>query len=63
MSSKEKRLHGLVNNAGIMAVKNGISEDGYEYQWQVRRFDLTTEFYCLLINRLIIFHTGCSPSF
>jgi NAD(P)-dependent dehydrogenase (short-subunit alcohol dehydrogenase family) len=34
MDSKQKRLHGLVNNAGIMAVANGISEDGFEYQWQ-----------------------------
>ncbi|KAJ6026558.1 hypothetical protein N7460_011375 [Penicillium canescens] len=32
--SKENRLHGMVNNAGIMAVANGISKDGFEYQWQ-----------------------------
>lgn len=37
LDSKEKLLHGLVNNAGIMAVANGISKDGFEYQWQVRR--------------------------
>jgi NAD(P)-dependent dehydrogenase (short-subunit alcohol dehydrogenase family) len=64
MDSKQKRLHGLVNNAGIMAVANGISEDGFEYQWQVRRFDLLRETYSLLTvsNRQIIFRTGCSPS-
>ncbi|PSN59313.1 NAD(P)-binding protein [Corynespora cassiicola Philippines] len=32
--SKEDILHGIVNNAGIMAVANAISKDGYEYQWQ-----------------------------
>jgi NAD(P)-dependent dehydrogenase (short-subunit alcohol dehydrogenase family) len=32
--SKEKKLHGLVNNAGIMAVPFAKSEDGYESQWQ-----------------------------
>jgi hypothetical protein len=34
--SEEDKLHGIVNNAGIMAVANGISKDGYELQWQVR---------------------------
>jgi hypothetical protein len=34
--SEEDKLHGIVNNAGIMAVANEISKDGYEVQWQVR---------------------------
>jgi hypothetical protein len=34
--SEEDKLHGTVNNAGIMAVANEISKDGYELQWQVR---------------------------
>lgn len=33
--SKETSLHGLVNNAGIMATPYSITEDGYEEQWQV----------------------------
>ncbi|KAH3939649.1 hypothetical protein HBH70_224930 [Parastagonospora nodorum] len=33
--SKETALHGLVNNAGIMATPYSITEDGYEEQWQV----------------------------
>lgn len=32
--SKEKKLDGLVNNAGITATPFLISEDGYEAQWQ-----------------------------
>jgi NAD(P)-dependent dehydrogenase (short-subunit alcohol dehydrogenase family) len=32
--SKETALHGLVNNAGIMATPFEISKDGYEAQWQ-----------------------------
>lgn len=31
----ETKLHGVVNNAGIMAVPQQTSEDGYESQWQV----------------------------
>jgi NAD(P)-dependent dehydrogenase (short-subunit alcohol dehydrogenase family) len=31
---KETKLHGLVNNAGIMAVPFEESKDGYESQWQ-----------------------------
>ncbi|KAK0757367.1 hypothetical protein N5P37_010089 [Trichoderma harzianum] len=31
---KESRLHGIVNNAGIMAVPQQTSKDGYESQWQ-----------------------------
>ena len=34
--SEEDKLHGIVNNAGIMAVANEISKDRYEVQWQVR---------------------------
>lgn len=34
--SEEDKLHGIVNNAGIMAVANEMSKDGYEVQWQVR---------------------------
>jgi NAD(P)-dependent dehydrogenase (short-subunit alcohol dehydrogenase family) len=32
--SKEVALHGLVNNAGIMATPFEVSKDGYEAQWQ-----------------------------
>jgi NAD(P)-dependent dehydrogenase (short-subunit alcohol dehydrogenase family) len=32
--AKEKKLHGLINNAGIMAVPFQKSQDGYESQWQ-----------------------------
>lgn len=31
---KETRLHGLVNNAGIMATPFALSGDGFEAQWQ-----------------------------
>ena len=33
---KEKRLHGLINNAGIMATPYEESSDHYEAQFQVR---------------------------
>lgn len=33
-ASKEPKLHGLINNAGVMAVPFEISNDGYESQWQ-----------------------------
>jgi NAD(P)-dependent dehydrogenase (short-subunit alcohol dehydrogenase family) len=33
-TTKEKKLHGLINNAGIMAVPFAKSQDGYESQWQ-----------------------------
>ncbi|KAJ4328848.1 hypothetical protein N0V84_000635 [Fusarium piperis] len=32
--SKETALHGLVNNAGIMATPFEMTKDGYEAQWQ-----------------------------
>lgn len=32
--SRESELHGLVNNAGIMATPYVITKDGYEEQWQ-----------------------------
>jgi NAD(P)-dependent dehydrogenase (short-subunit alcohol dehydrogenase family) len=32
--SKERALHGLINNAGIMATPFEISKDGHEAQWQ-----------------------------
>ena len=32
--SKERVLHGLVNNAGIMATPFEMTKDGYEAQWQ-----------------------------
>lgn len=32
--SRETTLHGLVNNAGIMATPFEMSKDGYEAQWQ-----------------------------
>jgi NAD(P)-dependent dehydrogenase (short-subunit alcohol dehydrogenase family) len=31
---KEPALHGIVNNAGIMATPYKMSDDGYESQWQ-----------------------------
>jgi NAD(P)-dependent dehydrogenase (short-subunit alcohol dehydrogenase family) len=34
LATKEERLHGLINNAGIMAVPFAKSQDGYESQWQ-----------------------------
>jgi len=34
LTTKEKELHGLINNAGIMAVPFEKSQDGYESQWQ-----------------------------
>jgi NAD(P)-dependent dehydrogenase (short-subunit alcohol dehydrogenase family) len=34
LTTKEKQLHGLINNAGIMAVPFAKSRDGYESQWQ-----------------------------
>jgi NAD(P)-dependent dehydrogenase (short-subunit alcohol dehydrogenase family) len=33
-TSKESKLHGLINNAGIMAVPQETSKDGWESQWQ-----------------------------
>lgn len=33
-SRKETKLHGLVNNAGIMALPFEESRDGWESQWQ-----------------------------
>ena len=33
-ASKESKIHGLINNAGIMAVPFQISNDGFESQWQ-----------------------------
>ena len=32
--SKEKALHGLINNAGIMATPFEMTKDGHEAQWQ-----------------------------
>ena len=32
--SRETALHGLINNAGIMATPFEMSKDGYEAQWQ-----------------------------
>lgn len=32
--AREPRLHGLINNAGIMATPRLITKDGYEEQWQ-----------------------------
>jgi NAD(P)-dependent dehydrogenase (short-subunit alcohol dehydrogenase family) len=34
LTTKEKKLHGLINNAGVMAVPFAKSQDGYESQWQ-----------------------------
>ena len=33
-ASKSSELHGLINNAGIMAVPFEMTKDGYESQWQ-----------------------------
>lgn len=38
VKSKETELHGLVNNAGIMASAYEKTADGYESQWQVSSF-------------------------
>ncbi len=32
---KESKLHGLINNAGIMGIPYQETVDGYEIQWQV----------------------------
>jgi NAD(P)-dependent dehydrogenase (short-subunit alcohol dehydrogenase family) len=42
---KEKYLHGLVNNAGIMATPFELTTDGYESQFQVRSTGLERIFY------------------
>ncbi|KAL6885718.1 hypothetical protein GGI43DRAFT_432391 [Trichoderma evansii] len=34
LTSKELAIHGLVNNAGIMATPFEMTKDGYEAQWQ-----------------------------
>lgn len=46
--TKEKKLHGLVNNAGIMATPFAISGDGYEAQWQTNYLS-----HCLLTDLLL----------
>jgi NAD(P)-dependent dehydrogenase (short-subunit alcohol dehydrogenase family) len=33
--SRENRLHGLINNAGIMAVPYQLTVDGFDSQFQV----------------------------
>lgn len=32
-TAKEKQLHILINNAGVMGLPYALSEDGYEIQW------------------------------
>ncbi|KAL2869323.1 uncharacterized protein BJX67DRAFT_26410 [Aspergillus lucknowensis] len=34
LKAKESKIHGLVNNAGIMATPFALSPDGFEAQWQ-----------------------------
>ncbi|TAQ90807.1 hypothetical protein B7494_g888 [Chlorociboria aeruginascens] len=47
--SREKELHLLFNNAGVMGAKAGtLSPDGYEYQWAVNVFGLFCFTYHLL---------------
>jgi NAD(P)-dependent dehydrogenase (short-subunit alcohol dehydrogenase family) len=51
--SKEKSLHGLVNNAGIMATPFEMSKDGHEAQWQTNylaHWVFTSHLLPLLLN-------------
>jgi NAD(P)-dependent dehydrogenase (short-subunit alcohol dehydrogenase family) len=36
--TKETALHGLINNAGIMATPFEITKDGHEAQWQTVKY-------------------------
>ena len=50
--SKETALHGLVNNAGIMATPLEMTQDGYEAQWQTNylaHWVLTTQLLPLML--------------
>ncbi|KAE9380289.1 NAD(P)-binding protein [Stipitochalara longipes BDJ] len=52
-TNKEQKLHGLINNAGIMAVPFAKSKDGYESQWQTNylaHFLLTHHLLPLLLS-------------
>ncbi|KIX97443.1 uncharacterized protein Z520_06895 [Fonsecaea multimorphosa CBS 102226] len=51
--SKETALHGLVNNAGIMATPFEMTQDGYEAQWQTNylaHWVFTSHLLPLLLN-------------
>jgi NAD(P)-dependent dehydrogenase (short-subunit alcohol dehydrogenase family) len=46
--SKETALHGLVNNAGIMATPFEMTKDGHEAQWQTNYLAHWVFTHCLL---------------
>lgn len=51
--SKETVLHGLVNNAGIMATSFEMTKDGYEAQWQTNylaHWVLTSHLLPIMLN-------------
>ncbi|KAJ5578236.1 uncharacterized protein N7459_007200 [Penicillium hispanicum] len=51
--TRETALHGLVNNAGIMATPFEITQDGYEAQWQtnyIAHWVLTTHLLPLMLQ-------------
>lgn len=53
--AKESKLHGLVNNAGIMATPFALSGDGFEAQWQTNYLShwvLTWHLLDILMNTL-----------
>lgn len=39
IKSQEEQLHGLVNNAGVMALPFHLTDDGFDVHWQVRCVD------------------------
>ena len=60
---KETSLHGLINNAGIMAVDFAMTKDNYESQFQVSFCKLPyKEVLTFHLKRPIIFPTGFSPT-
>lgn len=54
----EQKLHGLVNNAGIMAVPTQMTKDGYESQWQVTNYVPFPSFGCDILSNHLIFKTN-----
>lgn len=58
MYRKESRLHGLVNNAGIMATPYEESVDNYEAQFQVSHNSITAMIWTNTLFRQITSPTG-----
>jgi NAD(P)-dependent dehydrogenase (short-subunit alcohol dehydrogenase family) len=59
--SKESQLHGLVNNAGIMATPFEMSKDGFEAQWQTNHLAhwvLTSHLLPLMLTTSKLFPAG-----